>query len=52
MIETSLRLLEKLSVVREMIQGYDWVCRLLILGRAVEFQEKNSLEQIKKLATA
>ena len=24
MIETSLRLLEKLSVVRGMIQGYDW----------------------------
>ena len=52
MIETSLRLLEKLSVVREMIQGYDWVCRLMILGRAVRFQEKDSLEQIKKLATA
>ena len=51
-IETSLRLLEKLSVVREMIQGYDWVRRLLILGRAVKFQEKDSLEQIKKLATA
>jgi len=50
MIETSLRLLEKLSVVREMIQGYDWICRLLILGRAVKFQEKDSLEQIKKLA--
>ena len=42
MIETSLRLLEKLSVVREMIQGYDWICRLLILGRAVKFQEKDS----------
>jgi len=51
MIETSLRLLEKLSVVRGMIQGYDWVCRLLILGRAAKFHEKDSLEQIKKLAT-
>jgi tetratricopeptide (TPR) repeat protein len=51
MIETSLRLLEKLSVVQEMIQGYDWVSKLLLLGRAVKFQEKDSFEQIKKLAT-
>jgi len=52
MIETSLRLLEKLSIVQEMIQGYDWVRKLLILGLAVKFQDKASLEQIKKLATA
>jgi tetratricopeptide (TPR) repeat protein len=51
MIETSLRLLEKLSVIHEMIQGYDWVCRLLIISRAVKFHEKASLEQIRKLAT-
>jgi len=52
MVETSLRLLEKLSVVREQIRGYDWVCRLLVLGRAVKFQEQASLEQVRQLATA
>jgi hypothetical protein len=34
-----------------MIQGYDWGRKLLILCRAVKFQDKASLEQIKKLAT-
>ncbi len=29
MIETSLRLLEKLSVVQDKLQGYDWVRRVL-----------------------
>jgi hypothetical protein len=52
MIETSLRLLEKLSVIHEMVQGYDWVCRLLIISRAVKFHEIASLEQIRKLVTA
>ena len=52
MIETSLRLLEKLSVIHEMVLGYDWVYRLLIISRAVKFHEIASLEQIGKLATA
>jgi len=52
MIETSLRLLEKLSSVHELIPGYDEVCMLLLLGRAIQFQENTSLEQIKKLSTA
>jgi tetratricopeptide (TPR) repeat protein len=52
MIETSLRLLEKLSAVQELIPGYEWVRRLIILGRGVQFQEKSSLEQIRQLATA
>jgi hypothetical protein len=52
MIETSLRLLEKLSVVRELIRGYDWVCKLLVLGRAVKFQDQAFLEQVRLLATA
>jgi ppGpp synthetase/RelA/SpoT-type nucleotidyltranferase len=52
MIETSLLLLEKLSVVQGMIRGYDWVQKLLILGRSVKFEDKTSLAQLKKLATA
>lgn len=52
MIETSLRLLEKLSVVQELIEGYDWIRKLLILGMAAKFKDQASLGQIKKLATA
>jgi ppGpp synthetase/RelA/SpoT-type nucleotidyltranferase len=50
-IETSLRLLEKLSVVQEKLNGYDWVCRALKLGLAVKFQDEVSLAQLKELAT-
>ena len=52
MIETSLRLLDKLAVVQELIEGYDWVRKLLILGRAVNCKDPASLEQIKSFATA
>ncbi len=52
MIETSLRLLDDLSVVREMIVGYDWVRKLLVLGRAVKFRDRSSLDQILNLATS
>ncbi len=52
MIETSLRLLDKLAVVQELIRGYDWVRRLLLLGRALTCQDQGCLEQIKSFATA
>ena len=52
MIETSLRLLDKLSVVQGLVPGYEWARRLLVLGRAVKFQDQASLQQIKDLATA
>ena len=51
-IETSLRLLVKLSVVQESLRGYEWVCRALTLGRAVKFHDKTSLALIKDLTTA
>jgi ppGpp synthetase/RelA/SpoT-type nucleotidyltranferase len=51
-IETSLRLLEKLSVVQENLPGYDWIRKALILGLAVKFRDKTSLAIIKDLATA
>jgi ppGpp synthetase/RelA/SpoT-type nucleotidyltranferase len=52
MAETSFLLLEKLNVVQTMIQGYEWIRRLLILGRAVKFKDGSSLDQIKNLATS
>ena len=51
-IETSLRLLDKLSVVQENLHGYDWIRRVLLLGRAVNFHDKPSLAVIKDLQTA
>jgi hypothetical protein len=52
MIESSLRRLDALGVVLRMVRGYDWVRALLILGRAVKFQDTTALEQVKNLATA
>jgi len=52
MITTSLSLLEKLSVVQNLIEGYDWVRKLLILGIAGKFKDQASSAQIRKLATA
>ena len=51
MIETSLRLLDKLSVVQGRMRGYDWVRRLLTLGLAAGFQNQACLEQMAHLAT-
>ena len=52
MIETSMRLLDKLSVVRSMVPGYDWVRQLLTLGRAVRFHDRASRKQVRQQATA
>ena len=52
MIETSLRRLERLSVVLKMLRGYMWARNLLILGRAGKFRDTASLEQVMNLATA
>jgi tetratricopeptide (TPR) repeat protein len=51
-IETSLRLLDKLSVIQDKLQGYEWVRRLLILGLAVKFHDKDSLALIKDLSNS
>jgi hypothetical protein len=52
MLQKSLSVLDRLSFARKIVWGYDWVCRLLVLGRAVKFQNTDSLELIKNLATA
>lgn len=52
MIETSLRSLDKLVVVRDALGGYEWMRRLLLVGWSTKFQNKTALEQVKKLASA
>ena len=51
-VQTSLRLLDKLSAVQDLIQGYEWTRRTLILGRAVKFVDKTSLEMIEDYTNA
>jgi ppGpp synthetase/RelA/SpoT-type nucleotidyltranferase len=58
MIETSLRLLEHLSPLKNDLAGFEWVHRLLLLGRAAKSshkaateQDQAALEQVKKLAS-
>ncbi|MDE3090868.1 MAG: hypothetical protein KGJ80_15945, partial [Chloroflexota bacterium] len=52
MIETSLRLLDRLSVVRNALQGYEWTRKLLLIGCAVKFPGTTSSDQVMKLASA
>ena len=49
MIDTSLRYLEKLAIVRDALPGYEWVQRLLLIGRAVKFPTNEAIERVKKL---
>lgn len=49
MIDTSLRYLEKLDVVRDALPGYEWVQRLLLVGRAAKFPTNEAIERVKKL---
>lgn len=51
MIETSLNSLDKLSVVKETLPGFEWVRRLLITGLAAKFPEETAIEQVKKLSS-
>jgi ppGpp synthetase/RelA/SpoT-type nucleotidyltranferase len=51
MIKTSLASLEKLKVVQEKITGYDWACRLLMLGRVARFSGKDAIKDLKAMAT-
>jgi ppGpp synthetase/RelA/SpoT-type nucleotidyltranferase len=50
MIETSLRLLNRLGVVRNVLKGYEWIRRLLLVSHAVKFPSDVALEHVKKLA--
>ncbi len=51
MIDTSLNSLEKLISFKNEIQGYEWVRRLLILGKAAKDKNKETIKQIKRLST-
>ncbi|MCX5800578.1 MAG: RyR domain-containing protein [Candidatus Eisenbacteria bacterium] len=51
MIETSLRSLDRLAVFGDKLQGYEWARRLLLLGQAIKFPSKESLERLKALAS-
>lgn len=51
MIATSIRSNEKLAVVRDALLGYEWVRRLLLLGRAAKFSADEAIAEVKKLAS-
>jgi ppGpp synthetase/RelA/SpoT-type nucleotidyltranferase len=51
MIDTSLRLLNQLNVVRDYLPGYEWARRLLLLGRAVKFPTPETLGPVRELAS-
>jgi ppGpp synthetase/RelA/SpoT-type nucleotidyltranferase len=51
MISTSLVSLERLRILRDQLQGYDWARRLLVLGRAARFPSPDATGAVRKLAT-
>jgi len=55
MIDTSLKSLEKLGIVRDTLPGYEWVRRLLLIALDVKLPEdevvKEAMKQAKKLAS-
>jgi ppGpp synthetase/RelA/SpoT-type nucleotidyltranferase len=50
MVETSLKSLEMLDSVKNDIEGYEWVKRLLILGLASKFSSQSKINEIKSMA--
>lgn len=51
MIDTSLKSIEKLDSVKESLQGYEWVRRLLLLGMIAKFPDEPNgyMEEIRNL---
>lgn len=49
MIETSLASLNKLSIVKDELPGYEWVRRLHLIGGAARFQDGNAIQGLEKL---
>lgn len=51
MIDDSLESLNKLSAVKNDLPGYEWVRRLLLIGRAARFSTDNAINKVKELAS-
>jgi len=50
-IEAALESLDRLAVVQEDLEpGYDWACRILLLGQAAKFETSSARERIASLA--
>jgi ppGpp synthetase/RelA/SpoT-type nucleotidyltranferase len=50
-LATCLSALARISCVRDTLAGYEWARRLLLLGRAVKFNSKTAMEELKSLVT-
>ncbi|ODS38084.1 MAG: hypothetical protein A7316_08550 [Candidatus Altiarchaeales archaeon WOR_SM1_86-2] len=51
MIETSFRSIDNLAAVRDKLLGYEWILRLLMVGRAVRFGKPDAMEKLKEMAS-
>lgn len=52
MLETSFRLLDQLSGLKDSLPGYEWVHRLFQLGRVVKYHQADTLEELKVFTRA
>lgn len=51
MIDTSLSALDMLAGVRDALPGFEWMRRLLMIGRAARFPSDEAAKQVKRLAS-
>jgi len=51
MIETSRASLDRLTVIRDKLPGYEWPRMFLLIGQAVKFPDKRSTKELKSLAS-
>jgi ppGpp synthetase/RelA/SpoT-type nucleotidyltranferase len=50
MVETTLRSVERLAVVRDELQGYEWARTMLRLGLAAKFRSPGARRRLRRLA--
>ncbi len=50
MIDTSLHTLELLDVVKHELPGYEWMRRVMLVGRAARFPDEEALERVRAAA--
>jgi len=51
MINTSLKALNQIAMVKDDLPGYEWIQKLLMIGHAAKFSSRESLQEVRRLAS-
>jgi ppGpp synthetase/RelA/SpoT-type nucleotidyltranferase/putative lipoic acid-binding regulatory protein len=52
MIKTSLKSIEKLTIVQDKLPQIEWIQKLLLLGLAAKFRSSEAINEVKKIVSA